>query len=53
MDVLEKQERRRGTDPSPGLIALEQHSIEPRLFRKAKGLAPAASPALPHGTPAE
>ena len=36
-----------------GLAGIWREHIEPRLFRKAKGLAPVASPALPHGTPAE
>lgn len=36
-----------------GLAGIWREHIEPRLFRKAKGLAPVAGPALPHGTPAE
>ncbi|GJE71071.1 urea ABC transporter permease subunit UrtC [Methylorubrum podarium] len=36
-----------------GIAGLWREHVEPRLFRKAKGLAPVANPALPHGTPAE
>ncbi|MCJ2029337.1 urea ABC transporter permease subunit UrtC [Methylobacterium sp. J-043] len=36
-----------------GLAGIWREHIEPRLFRKAKGLAPVAGPVLPHGTPAE
>ncbi|HJE23866.1 MAG TPA: urea ABC transporter permease subunit UrtC [Methylorubrum populi] len=36
-----------------GIAGLWREHVEPRLFRKAKGLAPVAGPALPHGTPAE
>ncbi|KQQ13084.1 urea ABC transporter permease subunit UrtC [Methylobacterium sp. Leaf123] len=36
-----------------GLAGIWREHIEPRLFRKAKGLAPVAGSALPHGTPAE
>ncbi|WP_232629229.1 urea ABC transporter permease subunit UrtC [Methylobacterium sp. Leaf118] len=36
-----------------GLAGIWREHIEPRLFRKAKSLAPVASPALPHGAPAE
>ncbi len=40
-----------------GLAGLWREHIEPRLFRKAKGLAPVdapvLAPTLPHGTPAE
>ncbi|MEH3119798.1 MAG: urea ABC transporter permease subunit UrtC [Methylorubrum populi] len=36
-----------------GIAGLWREHVEPRLFRKAKGLAPVAGPALPHGSPAE
>ena len=37
-----------------GLAGLWREHVEPRLFRKAKGLAPTSTPVLPaHGAPAE
>ncbi len=37
-----------------GLAGLWREHVEPRLFRKAKGLAPTPTPVLPaHGAPAE
>ena len=36
-----------------GLAGLWREHVEPRLFRKAKGLKPVAAPVLPQGAPAE